>query len=556
MLTGLILAGAFAAGQTPTIAPPCYEGRIGSGPTQRHVIVEAATSDSAIVHLFGRPARRIAVLRKSNSLFRSADGNTAVTLTSNRASLTMPHGTDTITTSLALHEHTAATDDALGEWHGRVGPGGVIRLIARLEKGPCGIAVGVLDSPDQGQTSLPLTGAQAEGDSLILEASYMGLRIALPLAGGDVRMASFTQGAVVSAIELRRGEGTARRPQEPTRPLPYEERAAEFASRASGIRIAGTLTLPSSPGPHPAVVFISGSGAQDRDETIAGHKPFLVLSDYLTRRGYAVLRTDDRGVGKSNGNVLQTRLPDLANDVRGAVDFLRAVKEIDGRRIGLLGHSEGGYVAPVVAAADTQIAFVIMMGGPAVSGRDVFVAQSSLMARASGTSALEVHVDSLMRAQIFAVLDKKPRAEELEGAVDAALTEWQRNLPLEQRTIAKRLLSKRTSAQDSASLNLWNSPLFQSLYHHDPAPYFRRMRSPILALYGELDLQVPGSQSGPALERLFSGARRSLLTLHYFPRVNHLMQTARTGRMDEYVNIEETIADVVLERIGDWLTRH
>lgn len=549
----LLLAAALASLTQAT----CYDGPIGAGPRLRRVIVEVVAPASATLHLYSRPPRNIALSTTPDTpaVLRSADGIIAVELNESSARFTSVAGRDTTHATLLPISSKTVTADVAGNWMSAVGPGGVIRLGARLATGPCGTIIGVFDSPDQGQKDLPVTGARMAGDSIVLEAGYMDLRVAMHAHGKNERRATMRQNGVESEIVMRRGTGTTlRRPQEPVRPFPYAEHEVRFASRSPGIQIGGTLTVPNTRGPHPAIVFISGSGAQDRDETVAGHRPFLVLGDHLTRLGYAVLRTDDRGVGITNGNALQTGLHDVADDVRGALDFLRTRPEVDLTRIGLLGHSEGGYIAPIVAATDSSIAFMMLLGGPAAKGRDVLTAQRSMLSRASDDNEMRVKVDSLFIARLFDVFDKRPDDARLAVVVDSAVNAWLAGLPAAERKLADEILAGRTAAQDSTSISMWQSRWFKSIYHHDPAPFVHAVQRPTFALIGELDLQVPTVQNIPAFETLYA-SRRDLLTLHRLPGINHMLQRAKTGMMEEYMEIEETIAPDVLRSIDNWLSR-
>jgi pimeloyl-ACP methyl ester carboxylesterase len=298
------------------------------------------------------------------------------------------------------------------------------------------------------------------------------------------------------------------------------------------------------------VVLISGSGAQDRDETVAGHKPFLVLSDHLTRRGYAVLRFDDRSTG------MQTTLDQTADDVEGAVAHLRSLSEIDATRIGLLGHSEGGYVAPLIASRDRRIAALILLGAPAVSGHDVFLAQSSAMLRASGAAEDEVRVDSLIRATVFAVMRRSPADTGLARLVDSATAHLVQRLSPDDRKRADTWFGARTPAQDSSAFMLWRSPWFKSLLRHDAEGVLGAVDLPVLAIYGTFDLQVPASPNVAALERVFRARNSSRLTTRLLPGVNHMMQPATSGAMDQYRLIEQTIAEPVLAALDAWLAKH
>ncbi|HJR62614.1 MAG TPA: alpha/beta hydrolase, partial [Gemmatimonadaceae bacterium] len=403
-------------------ASGCFDGTVGTDARTRRAIVEVTDARRGTLHVYTRPVRRLALHAELESgvaiaarTFRSNGDSASAVIAADAsvADLTIRGARESMRARLGrVRPHVAPegiTADAAGEWVATMGPGGVIRLVARLGAGPCGIPVGWFDSPDQGQHDLPMTSVRVAGDSLEMRADYLDLRIALPLRGGDERLARMRQHGVETDVRFRRGASAVlHRPQEPRRPFPYDERDARFASRAAGITLAGTLTLPRAAGPHPAVVLISGSGAQDRDETVAGHRPFLVLADHLTRLGYAVLRFDDRWAGATAGAPLQTTLHDIAQDVHGAVDYLRTLADIDPRRVGLLGHSEGGYVAPIVAATDRDIAFLVLLGAPAVTGRDVLLSQSSSLLRASGEPEVTVRVDSLIRATVFSALALRP----------------------------------------------------------------------------------------------------------------------------------------------------
>lgn len=545
----------------------CLTGTLGSGARARRIVVRMSDADSARLYLFSRPARELALRREPHSaldgaarVYRSTDGTALLVERMAHPApgfdLRVAGVRDTTSAVLRQAPPAASVAAASGRWVGAVGPGGTIRLVATVSAGVCGLPIGTFDSPDQGQRDLPLTAIDVVGDSVHLHAEYMDLHIALPMRGGDERTARMTQNGVAQLVRFRRGTSSdRRRPQEPHRPLPYGERTVRFASRATGVDLEGTLSTPVDAGPHPAVVLVSGSGAQDRDETVAGHKPFLVLADHLTRAGYAVLRFDDRGAGGSTGNVLQSGLQDIAADVHGALDFLRTLPGIDAKRIGLLGHSEGGYVAPIVASRDRDVAFLVLLGAPAVKGRDVLAAQATAMSRAAGVADSILRVDSLMRAAVFALFDRRPSDASLEQQVDATLSRWQRRLSPRDRRIAQRLLSDRRAAQDSAALTLWRSRWFKSLYHHDPVPYLRATHAPVLAILGALDLQVPLVQNAPAMRRILGARRDALSATHTLPGVNHMMQPASTGLMNEYIEIEQTIAPEVLVTMDRWLAR-
>lgn len=326
------------------------------------------------------------------------------------------------------------------------------------------------------------------------------------------------------------------RPQTPRPPFPYAAEAVAFDS-APGVRLAGTLTLPEGPGPFPAVVLIQGSGLHDRDETLFGHKPFLVLADALTRRGIAVLRYDKRGVGGSTGKPLEATGEDYAVDAEAAVAFLSGRRDIDAQRIGLIGHSEGGIVAPMVAAGDPKIAFVVMMAGSGVPGDELLVAQNRAILKAMGGSDAAADVAEQLNRKVYDIA--KSDASDAEGTrkIEAVLTGA--GMAAEQ--------ARGGAAQSASAWVRW-------FLRYDPRPALSKLRCPVLALDGSEDVQVVASQNLPAIRAALRDDPDA--TVLELPGLNHLFQTADTGLPAEYGRIRETIAPAALKLIGDWVVAH
>ncbi|MBF6148212.1 alpha/beta hydrolase [Nocardia nova] len=352
----------------------------------------------------------------------------------------------------------------------------------------------------------------------------------------DTVTGTFTQSDHDLALTMHRGKVPAPlRPQEPHPPWPYLSEDVTY--RSDGITIAGTLTRPRGPGPFPAVVLVTGSGPQDRNEEIAGHKPFLLLADTLTRAGYAVLRTDDRGVGGTGGQLDTCSYTDLTDDIMAGLGYLRTRPDIDGNHIGLLGHSEGGYLAPLAATRpDSRLAFVIMMAGPAVSGSDVLLAQNDLLLRSE-------HADAdAIRKQVgyITTLTTLIRTGDDEQ-IRRFATEHNDSLPPEQR-------------QPQSAIDQLTTPYFQALVDYDPESALQALRIPVLAFYGTKDMQVPAAQSAPAARADLAGDPNA--DVHVFDGLNHLMQPADTGSPKEYPTIETTIAPEVLSYITTWLGKY
>ncbi|WP_300014580.1 alpha/beta fold hydrolase [Pseudonocardia sp.] len=395
---------------------------------------------------------------------------------------------------------------------------------------------GTLDVPAQGLTGVPLAEVRTEGTAVTF--TVPGLPGDVSFRGtldGDRLTGAYDQAGRTLPFTLTRGTVAApARPQEPQPPFPY--RSEDVTLTSGDVTLAGTLTLPDGDGPHPGIALITGSGAQDRDETIAGHKPFLLLADTLTRAGYAVLRTDDRGVGGSTGRLDEADYTDLAGDALAGVALLRGHPDVDPARVGLFGHSEGGYIAPLAAQlAPADVAFVIAMAGPAVSGEEVVVRQQQLIGAQAGVPPEQL---ATQEAYVRELVDLA-RAGDLDGA-RALARETLTALPPGQRPADDQL-----DAQVEAQLALIPFLL------HDPAPSLSALRVPVLAFFGERDLQVPPGQSEAPMRALLAGNPDA--TVVTLPGLNHLMQPTETGDVTEYGTIETTLAPEALDLVTGWL---
>jgi pimeloyl-ACP methyl ester carboxylesterase len=335
-----------------------------------------------------------------------------------------------------------------------------------------------------------------------------------------------------------------KRPQEESiisRPAPYVQRDVQCNNLSSHNRLAGTLSVPNGKGPFPAVVLISGTGHNTRDEDVWGHKVFVVLADALSRRGFAVLRYDKRGVGDSSGDYDSATTADFTSDAEAAIAWLKRQPQIDANRIGVLGHSEGGIIAPAVAAADKSVAFVVMIAGPCIRGDRLFVLQSAMTAKAYGAPD-----DYIARRKVF--------DQELYSAIVSAASEsaaLDRAKALVAQGVADKIVDRNeaeTLAQDDIR------PWERYFLAYDPAPTLARLTVPVLALNGSLDVQVPAKENlGAAREALKNNANATVMEL---PGMNHLLQDAKTGAPSEYNDIEETMSPTALKIITDWLSVH
>ncbi|NNF57486.1 MAG: alpha/beta hydrolase [Rhodothermaceae bacterium] len=443
--------------------------------------------------------------------------------------------------------------DLSGDWGGAIS--GVLPLVLHIEAADDGFTAS-LDSPTQGAFGIPVGEVLLDGLAVtftfpVLPATYSGQLDATL----DTLTGVWNQGGVEQPLTFVRGaEATGpNRPQEPQPPFPYATEDVAFMS-ADGTVLAGTLTIPAGNGPHRAVVLTSGSGPQNRDEELAGHKPFFVLADYLTRQGLLVLRYDDRGVGESSGSFETADLYDFTADATAAVEFLNAREEV--ADVGLLGHSEGGYVAPLVAKQTETLDFIVLLAGPSVRGAEVLEVQNELAYRLAGVSpeTAEAYATALGRVlqRIIAVPLDQPLGDELLATARDSMRATITALPAADLALAG--VREDNLDQVLAGLaDFLQAPWARAFLAYDPQPDLRALDVPTLALFGAKDFQVPPDQNEEPMRAALAASNSPLWDVETFEGLNHLFQTAPTGSMGEYGTIEETMNPAVLARIADWI---
>jgi len=445
--------------------------------------------------------------------------------------------TTTTTTTLAADEVSGFE----GVWFGYLVPGARIQL--RFERNQAGRLTGVLDSIDEGAMGIPIDEIVESGGTLQIWISALESSGAFTVDGDELE-GTITSGTDTMPVSLvRRDEPfTFERPQMPEPPYPYTEEEIVFPNAGAGFDLAGTLTIPEGDGPFPAVVLISGSGPQDRDEQLAGHRPFLVLADHLTRAGIAVLRYDDRGYGESGGDLGGTSA-DFSTDASAAFEYLSARPETGA--VGLLGHSEGGLIAPLVAADDAAVAFVVMLAGPGETGAEVLLQQTGLIAEAEGVP------QDIVDWQVgFSESAIATAASDL--AYDAAATEMRR-ISEEAMTSAPASIAGSVDVEDLvAGAAEYLTPWMRYFLRFDPRPVLSALDVPVLALFGEVDLQVPAASNAAAVEAALAGGDPATEVV-IVAGVNHLFQHSETGKITEYAHLTETMAPEVLGRISAWI---
>jgi hypothetical protein len=341
-----------------------------------------------------------------------------------------------------------------------------------------------------------------------------------------------------------------RRPQMPKEPFPYRQQEVTFTNDRDAVTLAGTLTYPSAAGRFPAVVLVTGSGPQDRDESVFGHKPFLVIADLLTRQGIAVLRFDDRGIGRSTGDFSAATTADFARDARAAVAFLQAHPRVESRRTGIVGHSEGALIATMLASQMDQLAHVILLAGPGLPGDEILRSQTRAIAEAEGADQAELDAElKLMDTLVQAVKDGAS-SEQLDALLGQRVDK--------KKTTADRegAEAESTVAALRAQLPRLSSPWFRYFLTYDPRPDLRRAKCPTLALNGEKDLQVLARLNIPKIEAALRDSECGNFRCLVLKDLNHLFQKASTGSPTEYVEIEETFSPAAVQIIADWIKEH
>jgi pimeloyl-ACP methyl ester carboxylesterase len=434
-----------------------------------------------------------------------------------------------------------------GVWQGALeGNGMRLRLQLHVTHDDQKQLVAALDSPDQGVSGLP---------AIKVSQKDAGFHFEIPVVSGVYEgtldaaktaiTGSWTQNNVEQKLDFRRSDQLLEliRPQNPVKPYPYKEEEITFPNGNSKISLAGTLTLPRGQGPFPAAVLLSGSGPYDRDESIVGHRPFLVLADHLTRKGIAVLRFDKRGIGKSTGDYANATTEDFAGDAEAALAYLKTRKEIDPKKVGLIGHNEGGMIAPLVAAHSSDPAWIVLLAGPGLKGEDTLLLQSELILKTAGVNDDQIAKTREFNKQTYALV----RQEKNTTALQAKLSDLVQSSGMS---------ASLPPAALQSQVRLMVSPWFRFFLDYDPVPTLQKTLCPVLALNGEKDLQVAPKENLAKIQKaLQDGGNKDFQTTE-LPGLNHLFQHGPTGSPTEYGGIQETMAPEALNAVSDWVVKH
>lgn len=443
----------------------------------------------------------------------------------------------------------ASEKNLAGIWQGTLKVQAIeLRIVFHVTADSNGAFKSTMDSPDQGAKGIVVNSTTINNDSVtfgidIINGKYEGTW----QPGDSLITGTWKQGGASFPLDLHRVEEVqeVRHSQEPKPPFPYDAENVSFENKSAGITLAGTFTKPKTGDRFTTVLLITGSGPQNRDEELLGHKPFLVLADYLTRRGIAVLRVDDRGVGQSTGVFGTATTVDLARDVQAGIDYLKSRKDVDTKKIGLIGHSEGGIIAPMVAANSNDVAFIVLMAGTSLTGEKILYMQDSLISLVMGQPLKEVEKDLSEKRALFSLLKEEQDTTKLRQELRSMIAE----------TMAgdSSLTEERKEAVINATLTQTMSPWFRFFLTYDPMPALEKVTCPVLALNGSKDLQVPAQENLAGMENAFTKSGNTRAVTKLLPGLNHLFQKADTGSPTEYARIEETINSEALKTIGDWI---
>jgi hypothetical protein len=454
----------------------------------------------------------------------------------------------TITLLLILFTSFSFAQDISGGWTGTLNVQGMeLPLVFNFTKTPTGFE-GTMDSPKQGVKGIPIDVVTFVAKNLTVEVKAAGIKYEGEWKTDTEIAGYFVQGSFSAPMNLSKGVIEIIKPQEPTKPYPYYSEEIQFTNAKENISLAGTLTLPKKEGKFPVVVLISGSGQQNRDSEILGHKPFLIISDYLTRNGIAVLRYDDRGAGKSKGDPTLSTSEDFADDARAAIEYLRTRKEINSNKIGIIGHSEGGMIAPMIAANDKNIAFIILLAGTGVAGDVLLVDQNYEVGKLSGLNEEQLNEDKITNKNIYDIVKAEGTLDEVKNNLTAFFESEISKIPEAERPSKMEIETSIKQQVDGIA-----TPWLRYFISYNPKENLKKVECPVLVLNGEKDIQVTSKLNTEAIVNALKEGGNRNVKLQIFPGLNHLFQHCTTCNVAEYSQLDETFSPEVLKTMSDWI---
>ncbi len=454
---------------------------------------------------------------------------------------------------LLLFTASLFAQDITGPWNGLLSfPGGQLRVIVNITKTETGSYTATMLVPEQSANAIPASDVLFENNILVFAVPEAGINYKGTLEN-NIFKGTFTQNGYPISLDFGREEVKMKekqRPQEPVKPYPYYTEDVVFKNEKAGITLAGTLTLPKKEGNYPAVILITGSGPQNRDEELLGHKPFLVLADHLTKNGIAVLRYDDRGTGSSQGAFAKATSEDFAADAEAAFNYLKTRKEINKSKIGLAGHSEGGIIAPMVALKHPDVAFIVLLAGTAIPGDELMLLQNYLLGKADGMPEAELTKLGGINMQLYGAIKSETDTKALKTRLHSIFEK--EIYPL---FLSKGIPEDQVIQYINLQINELSSPWYSNFIRYNPGPALEKVQCPILALNGEKDLQVAPAANLDAIKRAAQKSGNKKVTTKLLPGLNHLFQESKTGSPAEYGEIEQTFSPVAMDEISSWILK-
>jgi len=446
------------------------------------------------------------------------------------------------------------SQEVRGTWNGILKVQGMqLSLVFHVNKTENGFS-STMDSPDQKAFGIPVTKTNFENSKLTIAIANAGIEYEGVIGTDGIIIGTFKQSGQSFPMNLSKEKvekEIIKRPQEPQKPYSYYTEEVIFENKLAKINLAGTLSLPAKEGVFPAVILITGSGAQNRDEELLGHKPFLVIADYLTKNGIAVLRFDDRGIAMSKGEFTLATTLDFATDVEAALQYLQKRKEIDQKKIGLIGHSEGGIIAPMVANKSKNISFIIVLAGTGIPGDELLLLQQELIGRASGISEDDLKKSKITNKEVFEIVKNATNSDQMKKDITNYITKSIKSDP-ESKIPDGISESEFINMQVSQITNPW----MQFFIKYNPALALEKVNCPVLALNGDKDLQVPSKVNLEAINKTLIKGGNKKVTIKELPNLNHLFQECKTGSPQEYSEIEQTFSPLALNEIVNWIQIH
>jgi len=456
--------------------------------------------------------------------------------------------------------------DITGSWAGLIPIGSVkLHLIFNIKKAIDTSYKATFDSPDQKAFGIPCSSTYLKKDSIFIGIATIGGGYAGVLVGNDSISGTYKQRSAKLPLNLKRiteAQKTALatdpvRPQTPKPPCNYFSEEVEYDNAAKSLHYGATFTRPNGSAKYPAVIIISGSGTQDRNGSMFGHKPYWVLADYLTKNGIAVLRVDDRGAGKSSlgENINNKTSLDFSYDVEASLNYLETRPDADKKHLGLIGHSEGGMIAPMVAARRKDVDFIVLWGGPGVSGAQILTEQSALALKEQGLDSISVHAYKQLHLKILNMFATSPTRELLDQRIPAAFEDW-KNKQTPKTLDALNIHGDVINDIIKTYNKMYDSGWLRFFISYDPAPALSKVKCAVLAINGERDMQVNAAENLGRIKEILTKSGNKHFDVKAIPNLNHLLQTAKTGGVSEYESIQETMSPVALNIISAWIKLH